>query len=39
MTQKATGKAHREGLTLVEIARMFPDDAAAEEWVHPVPLA
>ena len=32
MTQKAPGKAHRKGLTLVEITRMFPDDAAAEEW-------
>ena len=32
MTQKAPGKAHRAGLTLVEITRMFPDDTAAEEW-------
>ena len=32
MTQKAPGKAHRKGLTFVDIARMFPDDATAEAW-------
>ena len=28
----APGKAHREGLTLQEIMRMFPDDETAERW-------
>ena len=32
MAQKAPGKHYRKGLTLVEIIRMFPDDAAAEAW-------
>ena len=29
---KAPGKAHREGISLVEVFRMFPDDATAEAW-------
>ena len=32
MTQKAPGKHYREGLSLVQLTRMFPDDAAAENW-------
>ena len=32
MTHKAPGKFHRTGLTLVELSRMFPDDATAERW-------
>ena len=32
MAHKAPGKHYREGLTLVELTRMFPDDAAAERW-------
>ena len=32
MTHKAPGKSHREGMSLVEILRMFPDDATAEAW-------
>ena len=32
MTKKAPGKNHREGLSLVQLTRMFPDDHAAEEW-------
>ena len=32
MTHKAPGKYHRKGLTLVELSRMFPDDATAERW-------
>ena len=32
MPHKAPGKYWREGLSLVEIIRMFPDDAAAERW-------
>lgn len=29
---KGPGKAFRQGLTLLDVARMFPDDAKAEEW-------
>ena len=29
---KAPGKAHREGISLVEVFRMFPDYASAEAW-------
>ena len=32
MVKKAPGKAHREGLTLVELFRRFPDDVTAERW-------
>ena len=32
MTQSAPGKAYREGMSLVEIVQMLPDDAAAEKW-------
>ena len=32
MSQKAPGKAHRAGLTIVEITRMFPDNETAERW-------
>lgn len=32
MAHKAPGKAYREGVSLVQLNRMFPDDAAAEEW-------
>ena len=30
MAHKAPGKHYREGLSLVELTRLFPDDAAAE---------
>ena len=30
---KAPGKNHRNGISLVEITRMFPDDATAEDWI------
>ena len=29
---KAPGKSHREGLTVIELLRMFPDDESAETW-------
>ena len=29
---KAPGKNHREGLTIIQLLKMFPDDAAAEKW-------
>lgn len=32
MARKGPGKAHREGLTVIELFKMFPDDAAAEKW-------
>ena len=32
MPQKAPGKAHRKGISLVEIIRRFPDDASAEAY-------
>ena len=32
MAHKAPGKHYREGMSLVEIIRIFPDDAAAERW-------
>ena len=34
MAYKAPGKAHREGLSLVELFRMFPDDDAAQTWLE-----
>ncbi len=32
-TQTGPGKAHRKGLSLVDVIRMFPDDATAEAWI------
>ena len=32
MTQKAPGRSHRAGMTVMELLRKFPDDAAAERW-------
>ena len=32
MAQKAPGKSHREGISLIELFGRFPDDAAAEQW-------
>ena len=32
MARKAPGKHFRKGLSLIEITRMFPDDATAEQW-------
>ena len=29
---KAPGKAHRKGITLIELMQMFPDDKTAEAW-------
>lgn len=33
MAYNAPGRHDREGLSLVEVMRMFPDDAAAEAWL------
>ena len=32
MAKKAPGKSFRKGITLVDLFRKFPDDAAAERW-------
>ena len=32
MGQKAPGKSHREGISLIELAEMFPDEATATAW-------
>ena len=32
MTQIAPGRSHRKGLTVMELLRVFPDDATAEKW-------
>ena len=32
MAHKAPGKAYRKGISLIELTRMFPDDATAEAW-------
>ncbi len=32
MAQKAPGKHYREGISLVKLFKMFPDDTAAEKW-------
>ena len=34
MAQKAPGKAHRDGLSLIDLFRIFPDDATAQEWLE-----
>ena len=33
MSKKAPGKAHRKGLTLLEVADMFSDESSAEAWI------
>lgn len=32
MTHNAPGKAYREGLSLIDLMEMFPDEASAAEW-------
>ena len=32
MTKRAPGKAHREGISLIELTEMFPDEASAAAW-------
>ena len=34
MAQKAPGKAHRKGLTLLEVAGTFRDEDAARKWIE-----
>ena len=33
MAKKAPGKAHRKGMTLLEVAEKFRDEASAEAWI------
>ena len=32
MAKKAPGKSHREGISLIELTEMFPDEASATAW-------
>ena len=32
MAQKAPGKAHREGISIMALGEMFPDEESAREW-------
>ena len=32
MAHKAPGKQHREGISLMKLFKMFPDNSAAEKW-------
>ena len=34
MGRKAPGRAHRRGISLVKLHRMFPDDDAARAWIE-----
>ncbi len=34
MAKKAPGKSHRKGITLLQIADMFPTDEAARQWIE-----
>ncbi len=36
MSQKAPGKSHREGVSLLELFDMFPDEEAATEWFETI---
>ena len=36
MTPKAPGKAHRKGVTLLQLARMFPDEESARQWFEAI---
>ena len=35
-THNTPGKAHRQGITLLELARMFPDETAARSWFEAI---
>ena len=30
------GRSHREGITLMQLGEMFPDEAAAHEWFETI---
>ena len=31
-SSKGPGRAYRKGISLIQLAQMFPNDAAAEKW-------
>ena len=33
---KAPGKAHRQGITLIQLSEMFPDEEAARKWFEDI---
>ena len=33
MAKSGPGKHFRKGLSLIQVMRMFPDDATAEKWI------
>ena len=39
MAHNAPGKSDREGVTLVQLARMFPTEQSAQEWFESRKLA
>ena len=36
MAHKAPGKSHREGISLVKLFKMFPDDETARKWIETI---
>ena len=36
MTKKAPGKSHREGISLIELTEMFPDEESAVKWFEAI---
>lgn len=36
MAGKGPGKNHRQGLTILELTRMFPDEDSAREWIEKI---
>ena len=36
MAQQAPGRNHRQGITVIQLAEMFPDEDAAREWFEAV---
>ena len=36
MTRKAPGKSHREGISLIELTEMFPDEESAVKWFEAI---
>ena len=34
MSKKAPGKSHREGISIIELTEMFPDEASASQVVR-----
>lgn len=36
MAQKAPGRSDREGLSVIQLFQMFPDEAAARKWLEDI---